>query len=246
MLRPVPRRALSDGVFDQLRDQIVSGALPAGSPLPAERLLCEAFAVNRSSVREALRRLEQARLVSVRHGATPRVLDYRRHAGLDLLADLLVKPSGLPDTGVIRGIVEMRSAIAPDVARLAALRGGEAARARLLPVLERMAEAQGDPVALQDLAAEYWSELVDASGNVAYRLAYNSLRASYDQSRALFTHVLAAETGDVEAHRALADAIGRGDAEDARARAHALVERGETALCAALAALDLAAARGAR
>lgn len=57
MLKPVRKQSLSDAVFTQLRDQIVSGALAPGEPLPAERLLCEALGVNRGSVREALRRL---------------------------------------------------------------------------------------------------------------------------------------------------------------------------------------------
>lgn len=33
-LTPVPRRSLSDAVFEQLREQIVSGVMAAGSPLP--------------------------------------------------------------------------------------------------------------------------------------------------------------------------------------------------------------------
>jgi len=241
MLRPVQRRAVSDDVFGQLRDQIVRGGIAPGSALPAERLLCEAFGVNRSSVREALRRLEQARLVSIRHGATPRALDYRQHAGLDLLADLLVTPSGLPDTAVLRSVLEMRSALAPDIARLAAARADAAARARLEAVIARMAAAEGDLAALQDLAAEFWSDLVDACGNVAYRLAYNSLHASYDQSRAVFTRVLADETGDVAAHRALAAAVTRGDEAEAESLARSLVRRGEAAVRAALDAVDAAA-----
>ena len=93
-LRPVRKQSLSDAVFEQLRDQIVSGAMVPGAALPAERVLCEALGVNRGSVREALKRLQQSRLVSVRHGGTSHVLDYRASAGLDLLADLIVTAAG--------------------------------------------------------------------------------------------------------------------------------------------------------
>lgn len=240
MLRPVRRRAVSDDVFAQLRDEIVGGRIAPGALLPAERALCEAFGVNRSSVREALRRLEQARLVSIRHGATPRALDYRQHAGLDLLSDLLVTPAGLPDTHVLRSVLEMRSAIAPDVARLAALRADAGDHARLDAAVAGMAAAAGELVTLQALAAELWSHLVDAARNVAYRLAYNSLRTSYDQGRALFTHVLASEIGDVAGHRALVAAVSRGDSGEAEALARGLVRRGESAIGAALDALDAA------
>ena len=93
-------------------------------------MLCEALGVNRGSVREALRRLQQSRLVSVRHGGTSQVLDYRASAGLDLLADLIVTPAGSFDTAVVRGIIEMRSALAPDIARRAAERRSTAHRRR--------------------------------------------------------------------------------------------------------------------
>src|SRR5262245_58056027 len=101
-LTPIARRSLSDAVFEQLRDQIVNGEIQAGSALPAERLLCQALGVNRSSVREAIRRLQQAGLVAVRHGGASQVLDYRGSAGLDLLENLLFTPSGNFDPDVIR------------------------------------------------------------------------------------------------------------------------------------------------
>jgi GntR family transcriptional regulator, transcriptional repressor for pyruvate dehydrogenase complex len=236
-LKPVRKQSLSDAVFEQLRDQIVSGAMAPGSPLPAERVLCEALGVNRGSVREALKRLQQSRLVSVRHGGTSHVLDFRTTAGLDLLAELIVGPAGF-DTRVVRGIVEMRSALAPDIARLAA----ERARSPHLDALESVAEAMdrcsGDLSALQDLAADFWSHLVDAADNLAYRLAYNSMRSTYDQCRELFTQVLADEIGDVGRYRAIADAVRTRDAQAAERLARELIQRGERGILAALRQLE--------
>lgn len=227
VLKPVRKQSLSDAVFTQLRDQIVSGELAPGAPLPAERVLCEALGVNRGSVREALRRLQQSRLVSVRHGGTSQVLDFRASAGLDLLADLIVPADGRIDPGVVRGIIEMRSALAPDIARRAAERGGATHHAALEAIVARMRERAGDLPALQDLAVDFWSALVDAADNLAYRLAYNSLRATYDQCRALFTQVLADEIGDVAGYAAIASAVRGGHAEQAARRARTLIERGE-------------------
>jgi len=237
MLKPVRKHSVSDAVFEQLRDQIVSGELTPGSPLPAERVLCEALAVNRGSVREALRRLEQSRLVSVRHGGTSQVLDYRASAGLDLLADLIISPSGQFDPRVVGAIIEMRSALAPDIARRAAERGGADDAEALAAVTARMTARAGDLAALQDLAVEFWSQLVDAADNLAYRLAYNSMRATYDQCRELLTQVLAEELGDVERYRAIAAAVQAHDAERAAQLGRELVERGEHAVKHALAQL---------
>jgi DNA-binding FadR family transcriptional regulator len=227
MLKPVRKQSLSDAVFTQLRDQIVNGELAPGEALPAERVLCEALGVNRGSVREGLRRLQQSRLVSIRHGGTSQVLDYRATGGLDLLADLILPSGGRIDTSVVRGIIEMRSALAPDIARRAAERRSAAQLERLDATVARMRACAGDLAALQELAMSFWSELVDASDNLAYRLAYNSLRTTYDQCRALFTQVLADEIGDVAGYAAIAAAVRGSNAEGAFRRARTLIERGE-------------------
>jgi GntR family transcriptional repressor for pyruvate dehydrogenase complex len=227
VLKPVRKQSLSDAVFTQLRDQIVNGELAPGEALPAERVLCEALGVNRGSVREGLRRLQQSRLVSIRHGGTSQVLDYRATGGLDLLADLILPAGGAIDAGVVRGIIEMRSALAPDIARRAAERRSDAHLERLDATVTQMRDAGDDLAALQELAVAFWSELVDASDNLAYRLAYNSLRATYDQCRALFTQVLADEIGDVAGYAAIAAAVRTGNGEGAARRARTLIERGE-------------------
>jgi len=236
---PVRRQALSDAVFEQLRARIVNGDLAAGAPLPAERILCEALGVNRSSVREALRRLEQARLISVRHGGTSHILDYRESAGLDLLAALLVNAGGF-DARVVRGVMEMRSAIAADAARLAATRADATVADRLDSVVHAMSEAGGDLVRLQSLAVSFWSAIIDASDNIAYRLAYNSLRETYDQCRALLVEALAGELRDVPRYAAIADGVRRGDAAAAEHLARELARRGEESIGRILRRLDTA------
>jgi DNA-binding FadR family transcriptional regulator len=236
VLKPVRRQSLSDAVFDQLREQIVSGAMQAGAPLPAERALCEALGVNRGAVREALKRLAQARLVAVHHGGASRVLDYRSSAGLELLPDLLLTDGGF-DPLVVRSVIEMRSALAPDIARLAALRGGGTVADALDAIVARMNAAEDDLATLQALAMRFWSSLVDATGNVAYRLAYNSLRETYEKCMDLLTGVLADELSDRGGYAAIAAAVRSGDGAAAEQLARELTRRGERGLLEALAAL---------
>jgi DNA-binding FadR family transcriptional regulator len=225
-IEPVARRSLSDAVFEQLRDRIVSGELRAGEPLPAERALCEAFGVNRGALREALKRLDQARLVTVRHGETTAVRAWRDAAGLDLLPELLAHAGGEFDPEVVRAVMEMRSALAPDVARRAA----ERRAAELGDALDRRVaalRAAAPGLERQRRAHEFWSELVRHCGNVAYRLAFNSLRETYERSMGLLTDVMRDEFEDVEGHAAIAAAVAAGDAERAEREARALVKRGE-------------------
>ena len=237
-LTPVRKQSVSDAVFEQLRGHILTGVMAPGSPLPAERILCEALGVNRGSVREAVKRLQQSRLVSVRHGGTSHVLDFRTTAGLDLLAELVVTPTGQFDTRVVRSIVEMRSALAPDIARRASARARRAHVDALDGVVAAMVSHPGDLPRLQGLAADFWSHLVDAADNVAYRLAYNSLRATYDQCRELFTQVLAAEIADPGRYHAIAAAVRRRDANAAERLARQLIRRGERDILAALQQLE--------
>jgi len=243
VLHPVRRKSLSDAVFDQLREQIVRGEMRAGTALPGERALCEALDVNRGALREALKRLAQARLVAVQHGGVSRVLDYRSSAGLELLPDLLLTEAGGFDPDVVRSVVEMRSALAPDIARLAATRGGESAAGTLDAVVERMEAAGDDLRALQTLAMEFWSALVDGTGNVAYRLAYNSLRQTYERCMDVLTGILADELGDRRSYRAIATAVRRRDARSAERLARALTRRGEQRLLDVVAALERARPR---
>jgi DNA-binding FadR family transcriptional regulator len=238
MWKPLTRQSLSDQVFEQLLGQIVQGERLPGSELPSERVLSEALQVNRGAVREALKRLAQAKLVSIHQGGATRVLDFRQTAGLDLMATLLLRSDGALDTDAARSIMEMRSALGPDIARLAALRGAPAAHQALSEITDRMAAATGDRVALQKLALAYWDVLADACGNLAYRLAYNTLRDSYQTFGALLTEVLAVEHADTPAYRRLTAAIVGREALETETLARDLVRRGEKAIATLMQTLD--------
>jgi DNA-binding FadR family transcriptional regulator len=201
-----------DAVHDSLRRAILDGELAAGDALPGERALAERFGVNRHAVREAIKRLQQARLVEVAQGGATRVLDWRATAGLELLPDL-----ALADPRLLRAALEMRLAIGADVARLAAERGDEELVSRLRAILA----APGDPSARYD---ELWRALVAGSDNVAYQLADNSLldaMARLPAAQALTE----AEFSDHEAQAALVDAVAAGDGERAAALARDLLRR---------------------
>lgn len=225
-LKPVEKKSLSDAVYEQLRDEIVTGAMEPGTALPSERALCDMLGVNRGAVREALKRLEQARLVSIQHGGATRVLDFRETAGTDLLAQLLMNPDGTLNTGVSRSMMEMRSAIGVDIVRRCAQRTPEVADT-LERITDEMSEAKGDLSALKDLDMQYWEAMVDASQNVAYQLAFNSIRDFYERLSEVLAHVVSEELRDVKIHRQIADSIREQDTDSAEFYARDLISRGE-------------------
>lgn len=233
MFEPVSRRSVTDAVFDQLRGLILGGDVEAGEKLPAERELAARLGVNRNAVREALQRLAQLRLVSIQPGGSTRILDFRAHGGIDLLSYLLFGRGGEPRADAIRSMVELRTALGPDIAARAALRRDDAAIGQLSAIVERMAEVPGkDPVALQTLSMELWRILVGSSGNVAYALLFNTLDHAYSGVADVVAPALADELSDLAGYRALVRAVDEKDDKAARRVAQRMLAHGEAGLAA--------------
>jgi len=237
----VRRDSLSESVYRQLSDKILRHELQAGQALPAERELSEALGVNRGAVREAIKRLQQAGLVAVRQGGNSVVLDYLAEGGLELLPNLLVDRQGHLNASVVRSIMAMRSALAPDIAAAAAQKGGAKLADELDALLAQMRADSTSLKALQDLALSFWKKLVEGGGNIAFRLAFNSMTKTYTQVWDVLTPVLQNEFRDVDNLAAIADAVRRGDGETARAAGRRHVELGREALDRALDAVEAGA-----
>jgi|SRR5829696_4504168 len=233
-LQPVARRSVSDAVYEQLAAEIVSAALAPGDALPAERSLTELFGVNRQAVREALKRLEQAGLVEIHHGGATRVRDFRRAGGLDLLSSLLRHSDGSLDAIVVRSIMEMRACIAPDAARLCAVRAVPGLVIQLDQVLEAMTAVPDDLEARGALDWRLWELVIEGSDNLAYRLAFNSLRISAPPEGLMPVHRV--ELADLVDHRQMVRAIERADAPRAERAARRIVAKGSAVVAVLLSA----------
>lgn len=235
-LQPVHRRSVPEDVFEQIVAEVLSGEMKPGDALPSERRLAEVLGVSRPAVREALKRLTSTGLVEIRQGDTTTVRDFRRHAGLDLLPRLLFRAGEL-DIAVVRSILETRLHNGPKVAELAAARRGPELAALLDAAIEALS-ADTDPVQRQRHALMFWDHLVDGADSIAFRLMYNTLRATYEPALPALAVMMAAEVGNPEAYRAIAEAVRAGDADAAAAAARALLEPATTALLGALTELE--------
>jgi DNA-binding FadR family transcriptional regulator len=215
---PVARRSVSDEVFSELRDAILTGRFAPGDLLPPERDLAASFVVNRHAVREALQRLQQASMVRVVQGGGTRVLDVRSSAGLDLLAHV-ARASDQPDPAIIRDGLEMRRCIGVEAARLAATRADPAARRRIVAA----AADYGSAPAGAEPDRAFWLEVVEASGNLAFRLALNSLVQAIDARPGVMDPLLRDDRADTLPHAVLAQAIVERDADRAAAEAERIL-----------------------
>src|SRR5689334_14029910 len=126
-----------------------------------------------ASVREALKRLEQLRLVEVRHGDATRVLDWRRSGGLEALV-----LRGGSEEPFARDLFEARRLLLVEAARLAAARRSDAQASSLRELADAVSAAEDDGA---KLAAdwEFMAALVEAAGNLVFQLIMNSVRQLY-------------------------------------------------------------------
>ncbi|MGI5236879.1 FadR/GntR family transcriptional regulator [Dactylosporangium sp. CA-139066] len=220
---PASRSSVSDHVFAQVRDAILAGAYAPESALPSERELAAVFEVNRHAVREALRRLQQLGLVRVAQGGATRVLDWRRHAGLDLAMALTADADVLPLATLVRDMLEMRACLGADAARRCAERATPEARAAVLAAVEHYAAAGPDLDRLGEANLALWREIILGAGNVAYLLAFNSLVGGALAVGRVPAGRRTAELVDVAGHRRLGEHIAAGDPAAAEAQARALL-----------------------
>lgn len=208
-------------VHDRLRAQILGGDLAPGDRVPSERVLSGELGVNRHAIREGLKRLQQAGLIEISQGGATRVLDWRRHAGLDLLLDLMEhgKP---PPAALVRSVLEMRASIGVDAVRRCVERAGERRRSEIAADAAALADLAGTgDASLVDGYTRLWGEIVDGSENLAYRLALNSLSAALDSLPDLAAELAPGDPADL---RRLGAAIGSGDGEAAVTVARVLLE----------------------
>lgn len=229
IVEPIQRLPLSEALYRQLKARILSGDFQPGERLPSERVLSEASGVNRGAVREAVKRLQQAGLISVRQGGNHEVLDFLEEAGPELLPSLLLGGEGF-NPRVVCDLMTMRSVLAPEIAAAAARQGAPGLSAALQGLCDEMRAQRADLPALQRLALSFWQTLVVGCGNVAFRLSFNAMRKSYLQAWEALTLPMAEEFRDIEHLQAIADAVARCDGPAAHAAARQHVGLGEAAI----------------
>jgi DNA-binding FadR family transcriptional regulator len=203
---PVSRASVPDQVFARLCEAILAGRYRPGERLPPQRALAAELEVNMASVREALKRLEQLRLVEVRHGDATRVLDWRRSGGLEALALL-----GSVDASVLGPLFEARRLLLAESARLAAQRCSEEQAEALSELAQAFATAP-DASSAQLADWGFMAVLVEAAGNLVFQLIMNSVRELYLSQAELFAAIVARRDELAPLYARAAAAIAAGDA----------------------------------
>jgi GntR family transcriptional regulator, transcriptional repressor for pyruvate dehydrogenase complex len=171
-LESVRTPSLVDRVFEQLRSQILSGAIPAGSRLPNERELADTLHVNRQVVREALQRLEFLELLEVRHGQGAFVQELSASSALQVIEALLRDPAVIT-AELLDQLLVFRRHVTLSVVGLAAANRSEEQLVRARALLEAEAAEGSDPKRALDIDLSWNALLGEATGNLMYQIVTN-------------------------------------------------------------------------
>ncbi len=224
---------IASTIFADLRRQILQGALSAGERLPGERELASKYGTNRNTLREAVRKLEQARLVTVRHGQGVTVADFRRTGTMELLSPFLESPRDLSEVAhMLEDILPARLMVIEFATRLAIRRADRTDCNRLADITDLLIAAfdRGDPVVIAHGFHRWLDALIDAGHSVAIRWIANPFLEAYRDIMDRFPALWVLEPSFPDHLRGFIVALEDGDEERAIEVTRAYYRRVDSAL----------------
>jgi DNA-binding GntR family transcriptional regulator len=178
-------RTMAEFALEQLRESIILGELPAGTPLRLDEL-ARSLGMSISPIREAVRQLEALGLAKHVPHQGARVLDF--------------------DIEELRDLFQVRLALESLAVRRAAERFTDADAATAQSQLERFdaAAAAGDVRGTMRAHTDFHFTLYEASG-VGWLVAL--IRPAWDRSERFRPALLTSQTGPQERHREADDQL---------------------------------------
>lgn len=153
-------------VSEAIRERILRRELREGEPLPTESELARLFEVNRSTVREALRKLESAGLLGRRRGGKRL---YVTRPTRETVGGGLSQAFALHRARVV-DVWEALQAVQPGIAAAAAERRSRAALVKLTACAARFAARAGERDAAVADVADFFDALAEAGANPVFSL----------------------------------------------------------------------------
>jgi DNA-binding FadR family transcriptional regulator len=194
-----------------IEQKILDRSLRPGDTLPTETELATQFGVNRSTIREALRRLESAGLVGRDSGAKRLRVTRPGHADT---ASRVSRALTLDEVTFIE-LWEAMLAVAPRTAALAAAHGTEDMLGPLEADILAVEAAPGSEAAVAGVVS-FFGTLAAASGNRVLMLAMQPVtRLLAPSLRRMIDRVPQGRSRIVVAQRCILEAVRKGDAAEA-------------------------------
>lgn len=206
----------------QLGKAIVTGQYGAANPFPIESDLCKSYGVSRSVLREAIKMLSAKGLIASRprQGTWVQPESSWNILDVDVLGWLLARKF---EPELLIEFLQVRLAIEPMAARLAAEAASAETIAAIEEALDRMqaAEQGNDDPLLSDIA--FHVAVLEASGNRFYARLRDLISAALHTSIKVTNQLKGVRLASIADHRKVLDAIIAREPEAAAAAMHSLI-----------------------
>lgn len=199
-------------IAQDLERQILAGELPVGGSLPSELSLASHFGVSRSTIREAIRVMEQIGLIRREEGRNK--LRITAPQAKEIGAQM--KTAFLLQETTFEQLWEVMSALEPACAASAALKADDADLERIEDNIRRTQAVINDYEALVELDIEFHNLIAAATGNGALQLSRETVGELFYPAFAQVMARLNAGERLLLAHRKIYEAISAGDDRQAR------------------------------
>jgi len=216
--RQIPTGRLSNLVTDQLKESIFQGQYQTGQKIPPEHKLVKVFGVSRVIIRESIRNLELAGLIEIKRGPKGGafVLPMKHDAVSQVIKDVLRLGNAK-----VADVMEVRLAIEPIVAKLAAERATTKDIQMLSRGVQGMPEVPGDEYVAWNV--NFHRLLAKCSHNPMYDILVNILM---DFTEDLILQIKPSERviHDTISHPELLEKVRQSDSEGARLKMRSHLE----------------------
>lgn len=208
-LEPVTKTKFHEQIVAQVRSLIEKGRLNHGDQLPPERELARRFKVSRHSVREAIRVLEQQKVLKSRPGSGTYVIVEDASSIVDSLTSAILR-----EKIQLTEIFEFRQMLEPQIAALAARNATAKDIKGLKDLLERQEKEIDNALVSKELDEKFHLALAETTGNtillhVVELFSHILLKSRHENIQSTHRHMLS-----VNGHKKILRAITMRD-EDA-------------------------------
>ncbi|MGC9323574.1 MAG: FadR/GntR family transcriptional regulator [Desulfomonilia bacterium] len=228
ILKPLKSDSLVEVFISRFEDLILAGKIAIGQKLPSERELALQLGVSRPVVHEGLVDLAAKGLVTMKPRVGTVVNDYRNEGSLAILESLINYQQGSLDPKLLDSLLEIRTLIETETARLAAINRTERHMKIFREIVKQ--EEASDPLdneKITRLDFEFHHAIGMASGNLVYPLLINSFKPVYMNFTSLFFSDPDVVPATIRFHARLIQAIQTKDAEKALAVMKETLKHGE-------------------
>lgn len=199
--------SVTDAAIEKIRGLIINGELSPGDRLPSEQDLATMLGISRSSLREAVKALSQAKVLVVRRGDGTYITSLSPElllSGLSFAVDLMQDQT-------LHEVFEVRRLLEPAATALAATRISDAQIEKLRRSLEHMRETD-DPEEMVRRDVEFHAEVVRASGNETLCSIISVISARALRARIWRASIAGVKSMTLDQHTAILDALEERDA----------------------------------